>query len=652
MKKRALVIGSQIHGLQGVEPDVHQMAETLEHVHGFQVERRVGARATRAGILEGYRRLAEELREGDAAVVYYSGHGQLTRNSRPTPGRSPWFQGIVPTDFDDSTNTDYRGISAWELSLNLLRLTRKTKNVTVLLDCCHSSRMSRDGEAKRATARALARPGGADFRAHFEELRALYADLWGDLEPARQAELDSAGALSSSWSNPDAVRLVACGYRESALEYMGEDGTFRGAFTEALLRYLRVPGEQALSWGDLARAVRERVHRNFPTQRPDIEGPLRRRPFSLAEADERGAFAISEPRRGQYRLHAGRLGGVSVGDLYGVVPMGTTELDPAREIARVSVISAAATSAEAVLKEWHNQHTSLPEDAIALPLELAPPRRPVTLQAPSLDLAELEKALMGTRILRAAHEEDGDNALATLRLAGERLTVEDVHGPLAPPFRFPQELNGAVQLLVDLGVAQGLRELEGEHGVSEKRELSIELGKVEDGAVTQLPDRGARLGVGEILCVRVCNRSFRRLYVHFFNLGVRGQVTRLSSFAPSGVALDHDEFHILGEEAATGELLGLEVCLPDGFTGGDRPLVDEIFVIVTSSPVNLHALETPTSRLERPAYRAAGSPLQDLLAQLQDGLPRDVRMRRSDGFLLKRLPFFVEAQAPVTPREG
>ncbi len=635
MAKRALVIGSQVRGLQGVDFDVQQMAEMLEG-RGFQVDRRTGKRASRDGILEGYRQLAERSGAEDAAVVYYSGHGILTRNQTPAQGQPPWMQGIVPTDFDDSTTADYRGITSWELSLNLERLTRKTTNVTVLLDCCHSARLSRDGEARRATVRALERPTWANFGEHLAALRRLYAELG-----------ERPGALSSSWSNPHAVRLVACGHNESAHEYQTEGGVFHGAFTEALLHYLRTLDAQTSSWADLVRAVRERVQRLFPSQRPDVEGPQRRRPFSLETQENNGSAALVTDRRGQHQLRAGRLAGVSVGDVYSVMPVGSAGIEADREIARAMVLAVSASSSEVVVKEWHNQHTAIPRDAIALPRERAAPRRPVTLIAPAPARAELEEALSSTRALRLAQEEDGDTALATLRLDGAHLTVEDSNGPLGPPFRFPQQLKQAMRMLGDLGVAHGLRALEGEHGISEKRELTIELGKVEGSEIRTLPARGASVMPGEMICVRVCNRSFRNLHVHFFNLGVCGQVTMLSGFAPSGVVLKRDEFHVLGEHLANGEMEGLTVSFPAGISDTSRPLLDEILVIVTSNPANLSALETPEPDAERVITRNASSPLQQMLAQLQDGLPRDVAFRKSDDFLLKRLPFFIDARTPA-----
>ena len=129
MTKRALVIGSQVHQLRGVEHDVADVRDTLAR-RGFEVEVRLGEQATRHGILEGYQRLIAQSEADDTAFLYYSGHGYRSRHAAEG---QPRLQGIVPTDFEETMRAGSAGISSWELSMNLERLTRKTHNVTVVL---------------------------------------------------------------------------------------------------------------------------------------------------------------------------------------------------------------------------------------------------------------------------------------------------------------------------------------------------------------------------------------------------------------------------------------------------------------------------------------------------------------------------------------
>ena len=156
MARKALLIGSQIDGLTGVGNDIGSMANALDR-WGFTSVRCEAENASRAGILDAYERLI-----ADAERPGRGGHLlQRARRLRPPAGRRPsssrpagyGVQFIVPTDYHSSTEDDFRGITSVELSVLLARLTEKTKNATVVLDCCHAAHMSRgprhDGEVAR-----------------------------------------------------------------------------------------------------------------------------------------------------------------------------------------------------------------------------------------------------------------------------------------------------------------------------------------------------------------------------------------------------------------------------------------------------------------------------------------------------------------------
>ncbi|WP_066953742.1 caspase family protein [Streptomyces lushanensis] len=150
--KRALLIGSQTGGLTGVHTDVEAMDAALTSL-GFTTTVGTGTGATAAEIVARYRGLIEDTGSRDTAVVYYSGHGGRERNppAAAGPGSPPWIQYVLPTDFDDRSGSGARCVLAEELSLLQLELTEKTRDVTVILDCCHAARMSRDAGAAQAS---------------------------------------------------------------------------------------------------------------------------------------------------------------------------------------------------------------------------------------------------------------------------------------------------------------------------------------------------------------------------------------------------------------------------------------------------------------------------------------------------------------------
>jgi hypothetical protein len=624
MTRRALVFGSQIEGLRGVDNDTRLVAELLRS-HNFEVDLRVGEKATRASILAGYDHLIEMSSPDDAAVVYYSGHGFHAS----LPGGPRW-QCIAPFDLREGGVRDWRGITAWELSIKQEQLTRKTRNVTVILDCCHSSQMSRDAAVRCAIPRALPHPARVGFFAHLEVLREMYGAAFDDVQPD---------------GNADAVRLVACGQLEAAFEYPDDSGEYHGAFTEALVDVMGKLGPTEVSWSSIAEAIRAIVVARFALQRPDVEGPARRRPFSLTEDDGSGVVAINSTG-GSFGLPVGHLMGVVLGDVFGVMPAGSGDYDRKRAIAEVEVTEVMPVAASARLRQWRNGHERLPAGAVAIPIARNARKRAVAVEAPDADRDRIREAISACPTLRNSRPGEETAALAIVRLRDGALTISDPLGPLFPAAKFPEELDDTVKNVANLGVAQSIRELTGQHGVFED-ELAIDLGVLENGHARDLPAHGCALGLRDRIYVKVRNKGHRQLYVHVFNIGVRGRVKLLTSFAPAGVMLNGGDPDFVLGRSADGTLQGLGLTWPDGLPMDGFPRVDEIAVIATTSQTSLRTLETHEHLTRSAVRRSGGTRLQSLLAQLQDGIWRDAGDETpTDGFLVKLLSFMLH------PRQG
>lgn len=627
----ALLVGVPGDELFGTANDLRAMAEMLV-ARGFTVDVRTGDRATRKGILDGYDQLIRLSQRDPAsqhdrpAVFYYTGHGFHAVLDKEQ-GRS--WQGIVPTDMDDTTTEDFRGITAWELSIKQAQLTQQTRNVTVILDCCYASQMSRDGAVSGAVPRALPHPFRLGFDEHLHALERMYGVAYSAVDPL---------------GNPNAVRLVACGPGECAYECQADDGQYHGVLTTALLEVLRDVGAVRVSWAALDDVIRARVLRRNVLQRPDIEGPARRLPFSLLEDNGGDAAAIMElPGRAaseRFRILAGSLRGVLDGDVFAVMPPGSPAYRAADAIAELKVTQTTATYAAAELALWKNSHTMLPEDAIAFPIEKHAIRRPVRIDAPDPERAQILAAVEASATLRPVRPED-TTALATLRLRDGLLTIGDDGGPLFPAVGFPDQLSGALKNVANLAAAQSIRELEGAHGVAGD-EVEIEWGAVVRGAMQKMSRRGGSLALRDHLYVRIRNTSEqkRTLYAHVFNLGLRGKVTLLTAAFPGGVPLVSGEPGFVLGQRPDGTLPGLALSWPDRMPRETFPRIDEVVVIITAGPTALRGLETVEHRGVARGF--GGSKLQDLLAQIQDGQVRSLRGEESiDGFLMERLTYFL-----------
>jgi len=621
MARRALVLGSQIDGLRGVENDARSMAAMLD-ARGFAVDLRVGDDATRQGMLAGYDQLIAASAADDAAVVYYCGHGYHA--AVPEEGRS--WQCIAPTDLRAGSTTDWRGITAWELSIKQAQLTAKTRNVAVILDCCHAAQLSRSDSAAGAIARALPHPVHTGFDRHLAALRATYGAAFDAVDPI---------------GNPHAIRVVACGRSESAFEAPDAAGHYHGVFTEALIDVLAEVEDAPISWAAIIGAVRTRVLRRFVRQRPDIEGPIRRWLFSLAEHDHPRGVAVTATDE-QFQLSVGRLTGAVVGDVYGVLPGDAPIHDGARALAHLEVTEVRATKATA---RRTAAGAAIPAHAVAVAVSQRAQRWPVTIDGRSNGArTAVAAALAASPTLRAALPGEV-GALATVRVAEGSVILEDAGGPLFPPVRFPEQLDDVLGHVANLGVAQGIRELEGEHGVSAD-ELAIELGVVGNGQTRRLPDHGRVFGLSERYHLTIERRGHRTLFVHVLNISARGKITLLTHFDRSGVVLDCRNPSVMLGQRADGEVVGVGLRWPEGMPAVGLPRLTEFVVIATPTVAELSGLETR----ELVVPRSGGSQLERMLAQLCTGAYRDANPAGGlDGFFAKRLSILL---APGEPPNG
>jgi hypothetical protein len=488
--------------------------------------------------------------------------------------------------------------------------------------------MSRSEASHDAIPRAVPYPLQRGFADHLRALEEMYGRDFHAV---------------ASLGNPDAVRVVACKQDGCAFEYMASDGAYHGALTGTLLEIWAEVDGAPVSWAAIEPALRGRVQSRFAAQRPMIEGPARRRLFSLDEQAGSAEIVPIIDMGDGFQLETGRLMGAMVGDVYGVMPTGSRTYDAANAVAEARIARISATIAEVPALDWKHGCTQLPPNAVAIPVETQAVRRPIAVDVPDSMRAEVERKIAEARTLRVAGPDDAV-ALATLRVVGTTLTVEDRAGLRWPPAEFPAGLRAAIDHLADLGAAQAVRDLEGEHGVLAS-ELEIEWGTVELEHTQRMPEHGGALALDDKLYLRVKTTSARRLYVHVFNIGLGGQIQSLTRFAPAGAQLwEHSPELLLGEDP-DGSVPGLALSWPAAIPRDGTPRVDELIVAVTSAPANLQCLETGGPPA---APRGGGSRLENLISQVRNGLPRNSRAEQAiDGFFVKRLSYLLHPRDAV-----
>lgn len=594
MTNRALVIGSQMGALSGVQTDVNAICLALQP-YGFATPKvLIGQDASRDGIIDAYEDMIAAHQADDAAVIYYSGHGGRALNPLKRKVESPEdLQFVVPTDFG-APGAGFRGIFAFEMSALLSRLTVAGRNVTVILDCCHAALMSRDPTA--LVPRAL--PG-----------------IWSEGVAERLAALAPQWSAMGPESNPYAVRLVAAEFDRSAWEGILPSGKQGGLMTAALVQALEEAGADAamVTWNAIGTRVRELVVHQVAEQRPEVEGPSRRRLFQLAEAGDIGGVAFFHDH-GRPALRAGRLLGAVAGTEYAVMPLGATVCDEKRAVAKAVVQT---NEANIALVSLDPATAQVEDGALAFALRLPFGKRRV-----ALDGAIASAIIAGSKFVEGT--DDPSEAIATLRARDNRLCVLDSAGaPLSVDISDDEAGRGAVnEILAGLARSDAIRLLpKGDlPGV-----LNVAWGRVEAGVRGPMQN-GDTLHAGESLYVDVEYAGERMVYVGVLDLGIGGDVSLLSTSIPDGVPVAPGGRYCLGERDAT--LLGLKTSWNDQVPRkGVRR--ESLVVIAAEERTSFRALEGKVDL--RSSKAGPLSPLDQLLNQLGVGAAREVAPEGATG---------------------
>lgn len=618
--KRALLIGSQVAGLAGVHNDITAIGPRLA-ARGFELDIHTETAASREGILAGLRRLITDSAPEDAALIYYSGHGARIHDQRQRsgqPGEPRLLHCLVPTDWHDE---GFRGLLDLELALLLVELTEKTRNVAVILDCCHSARMWK-GLGDNAVARALDRihVAGVAERLDQLDLSRLHAE-----------------------SNPHAVRLVAAEADRAAyelpLDFEGKRQRM-GIMTAMLVAVLDELGEARVSWRTVGMLVRERVMQRCDFQRPEIEGPGQRYLFELATADHGGGVTYFLDR-GQPALRTSRLLGAEVGARYAIMPMGCSEYDESKTMAEAEVIAISGTRVHVRL-ELREGATAPGMGALAFLREGPLGKQVVRIHGEGETAETIAKLVGASKYLTVAVDE-ASTAFIGLEV-GEQLTLRGAGGTaLTHPER--NDANGRYHLLAELerrARAETLRNL-GDGGLNAR--FDVEWGRVIDGKRHPMTE-GETVHVGDGIYLEFSNRSKDPLLFAVFDIGVDGEIVLLTTAEPSGTKVEPGGAYALGLERGDD---GLPMSWPENVPDA-VPLSESLVIIASNERHDFTTLETQKGA--RGQAERSATELEQILSQIGVAGTRNLGNRRrgeSGAYAVRRVNFVVSAQRRAPP---
>jgi hypothetical protein len=363
--RRALIIGIDKYPnlrpeaqLEGCVRDARQVAGLLETRFGFpagQIRLLLDEQATRDGILDALKSLVAEVRENDAVVIHYSGHGsQRMARKKAVDRAGDMEETLVAHDSGHDDPHPNRDVSGDELRGWISELTAKTPNVTLILDCCHSGTL--------ATMRHDGRP--------VPKVRSVKPDL---RRPPDFSGLTNHREVSGPASFIRHVVIAACRDRESAHETMFDDGS-HGALTWNLIRELEsLPDGACPTYLDVFERVHSQVNDEFGNQAPQLEGARDRELFGLAELVPMRFLPVQQREADRVVLGGGATCGVAEKSIWTVHPPQARE--GAEALGRVEVYEVRGMTAKArildevrpgAIDRWCRAVEETPADEVVL----------------------------------------------------------------------------------------------------------------------------------------------------------------------------------------------------------------------------------------------------------------------------------------------
>ncbi|KAL4964465.1 caspase family protein [Aspergillus stella-maris] len=607
--RRALLIGSPSYGITGPPNDVQDLANLLRR-HDFWVRECCGPQATRDGILMLWDQLISDVRPDDSVLIYYSGHGGFVKGSQAHPGRR--YQFIVPSDYAAPTSpAHFKGIFDIEISKLVHRTTERSRNVTVILDCCFSGRMARDPTyGPKAVKKALE-------NIPYEQVSKAYERLVGE---TRAYSPD----LTSIEGNQHAVRIVAAADSEAAFEYDEGNGRMVGAFTKALLTTLDNALQANLTWKHMILRASDLVNTYFPYQHPHAEGPHNRVVFSQQVKDT-NVYPIDISDGGEHILQAGHTAGVRAGNTYKIIYNKTAESDED------------LTTSEGKVTDVFPFHALLEtrstvfgkQTALAYPDTELQYRYPVSV-ADSLR-QYVDKQIWKSKFIQLCEENtasvifahlDQQDEVIRLSICGEPRATFDAKGD-----RFEGAVSRALRLTNSISRAAHLLSSTPTLEVKLDHELQVGFSTAKTGGrdTKELAiDGSAHIDCQDRICITLKNTGYNDIYVSVFNVTAAGKISLMSRSSPRGIRLNPGSLYTMGKREHTEVLRGMEMLWPKEIPMDVQESIPEWFVcFITDTEMDLRCLEQDLSAIQSPpAQRGDPSQLEKVAYQLSYGQGR------------------------------
>lgn len=298
--------------LEGCVNDSTQMKRLLIERYKFppqNVKTLLNKEATRDAILKAFDEhliANAKTHRNSTIVLAYSGHGDRQTDGPDNDEEDGLDETLIPADFRMNKRGDskIKPIIDDEIQSRFKQLSKFTKNITFILDCCHSATGTR-----AISQRALTRRLPEDISLEVQR------------KPSSKASRTRGGSFKSDNEilerSADYVTISGCRSEQESGETIS--GPRHGVMTISLLSAIKnAPGN--VTYRQIYEDMRARALRNpggwnvpFGPQEPQIEGDLDRIFLGDSSMRHSPSLSVIEVVGGKVKIPVGTSGGVDIG---------------------------------------------------------------------------------------------------------------------------------------------------------------------------------------------------------------------------------------------------------------------------------------------------------------------------------------------------
>ncbi len=529
MKKLALLIGinkysniDKKYELHGCVGDSQLIESVIKSRFGFtedEITRLHDLDATRDNILAAMDQLVEKAEAEDCVFFHYAGHGsrRTSQNNSAGTGKDST---IMTSDSGRSEEFPNLDISDDEIGDWLDALTKKTSNVTLVFDCCHSGTITRDPFAD------MARSGPADTRP-FEEIgiapreRKLSTTRGaGGFLPRSEHYVVFSGCRDDEYSN------------EGAMGENGADG-HHGALTYNLSKAFLNAGPGS-TYRDVFEEIAPLITARYAQQHPQIEGQVDRELMGTDLVSPLKYFVVDGVEADEVTLAGGSAHGVIADSKWNIYPAGTNTVEGAEVVAEMSVQDVSALSSTGLYKALSRAPqvgdrcvlTSAPERAPALVVDFS--------AVPDAHTQAFEQRFAAEALLTTAAAEAADVKLAEQEQGWTAIAKD---GQPIVPFQTMEGDDDVVRLVKNLVTRAQAYNVLGLSNPDSDLSIDFKVYYRKDGEWVQAQNDTA-IPSGSRVAFEVTNNGSDQVFINVLDIGLSGAVNAFYPGSARGEPLD------------------------------------------------------------------------------------------------------------------